>query len=384
MANAIALHEGVIRPGRGGELESFRAPDRRVSSYYLDLGPQRPGNGEATLRALKNALARERKRIDQLDVRPAVRHALRHDWELVAELAPTVIGERHTLGLACFVASDSGYGRALRLPWPVRSRAFFEDGFVLWPLQQILDQSDRYGLILTDKDDARLFLYFQGQIEELARIKDPLPGRIRFPDPIRNWHYTNKHVEYFHRHFEHAAEAALRQYTQEPFEHLIIGGLWETLPQFEAHLHRYLRDRVVARWDIDVQHTPALQVGEKAHQQEQQFLQRQAREVWKAIQDQLRKHGAVGAEAVFAALWGRRVQTLLIEPGVARPGYRCTACGRLTRNGGPCPECGGETAEVADAYDEAVREAIEQSAQVRYWNDPALSAADAVAAFRRY
>src|SRR5947209_1376218 len=152
MLKSLAFHEGVIRPGLVAELESFRAPQQRASSYYLDLNPRRWGNLEGVRLAVKNALAEARERIEQLDVPPAVHHALHRDWALVEKLAPTLIGQQHTLALACFVASDSDYGRALRLPWPIRNRTFFEDRFVLWPLRQILDQGDRYGIVLTDKD----------------------------------------------------------------------------------------------------------------------------------------------------------------------------------------------------------------------------------------
>jgi hypothetical protein len=51
---------------------------------------------------------------------------------------------------------------------------------------------------------------------------------------------------------------------------------------------------------------------------------------------------------------------------------------------GPCAECGGKTTEVGDAYEEAIKDAIEQSAQVRYWKDPALNGADSIAALRRF
>jgi len=85
MANALTLVEGVIRPSLTAELDSFRAANHRVSSYYLNLRPPSEANGEAARIALKNALARERERIDQLeDARPAVRHALHRDWELVS------------------------------------------------------------------------------------------------------------------------------------------------------------------------------------------------------------------------------------------------------------------------------------------------------------
>lgn len=330
-------------------------------------------------------MAEARERVEQLDVRPAVHHALHRDLELVRDLAPTVSGDRGTLALACFVSSASGYGRALRLPYPARKRFFFEDRFVLWPLRQVLDQADRYGIILTDKDHARMFRFFLEQIEEVADLLDEVPGRVRFPDPFGELEYMHRHVEHFHQHFERVAEAALRQYEREPFRPLIIGGRWETLPQFESHLHRYLRDRIVARWEMDVR-APTPQVLERALQEEQNVLKRQAQEIWKAIQDERPKRGALGPEEAFKALWEQRVQALLVEPDVGRPGFRCAVCGRLQQGGGSgsCVECGGKPAEVPDVFEEAAHQAVEQAAQVRYWKDPALKAVDSIAALKRY
>src|SRR6202044_3071578 len=85
MAAKMNVHEGVIRPSLVDELEQFRAQNGRVSSYYLNLNRTRDGAGEdrskggndtgtseddgqAARRELKDTLARERKRIEQLDV----------------------------------------------------------------------------------------------------------------------------------------------------------------------------------------------------------------------------------------------------------------------------------------------------------------------------
>jgi hypothetical protein len=152
MGKTLAIHEGVIRRSLVAELEAFRPPaGGLVSSYYLDLSLHRQGNRDALRILLKEVLGREREQIDQLDVSRAVRQALRRDWELTEELATAVISERNTLALACF-SSEADYARALRLPWPIRQRAFFEDRFILWPLRQVLDQADRYGIVLTDKN----------------------------------------------------------------------------------------------------------------------------------------------------------------------------------------------------------------------------------------
>lgn len=239
-------------------------------------------------------------------------------------------------------------------------------------------------MLLTDKERARYFVYFLGQIEEEAEFLDSVPGKIHVSDPLGEWHYRNKHVEYFHRHFERVSTAVLRQFEREPFEHLIIGGRVETLPQFEGRLHRYLRDRVVARWETDV-NAPITEIAEKTRAEEQKFREQQARETWKSIQDNRTTRDSVGPEDVFAALWAKQVQTLLVEPEVSKPGYhRCPACGRLTLLGSPCAGCGGSTTPAPDVFDEAVHEAIEQDAHVRYWKDPALTAASSLAAFKRF
>ena len=68
--------------------------------------------------------------------------------------------------------------------------------------------------------------------------------------------------------------------------------------------------------------------------------------------------------------WRRQVQVLLEEPELSRPGFRCSACGRLRLIGDPYVECGGEMVTVSDVYEEAVEDAIEQSAHVRYWGAP--------------
>ena len=133
-------------------LATPRGPDDEAEGSGLDKGPS-DARERSSRRDLQGTLRRERERIERLELPHATRQALLRDWELVQELALAAVGERYTQALACFVASGADYSRVLRLAWPVRQRAFFEDRFVLWPLQQILDQSDRYAICLTDKDE---------------------------------------------------------------------------------------------------------------------------------------------------------------------------------------------------------------------------------------
>jgi peptide subunit release factor 1 (eRF1) len=381
----VAVHEGVIRPDLVKELEAFQAPDQRVGSVYLDLDPQRWGNFPEFQRGLKATLGNARQEIESSETRHEVRQSLLHDLDLVEEVAPTAYGERFTRGLACFIGSEAGEGHVLRLPWPVRERFFYEDRFVLWPLKLILDQSDRYAIILTDKAQARMFLFFLERLEEVAEIQDELPGRIRFPVRNKEIQYRNRHVESYHQHFDNVSETALRWLQREAFEHLIIGCLSEVMPAFESRLHRYLRDRIVARWDVDDLHDSHPQILERARLEEQQLLDREAQATWQTIRDDLPYRGALGPEDVFAALWRLQVDTLLQEPEVERTGFRCTNCTRLSLDRDPCVECGSDTkADVDRIFEEALLDGIDQGAHVRYWTDPRLRSVESMAALKRF
>lgn len=383
MPKTIAVHQGVIGPALVEKLASFRAADTPLSTYYLTFKSPQWDGLQAMRLAVKNALVDAWKRIDELHAHPAVHDTLRRDWVVVDAVAPKAIGERYTAALACFVSSSQHFGLTVRIPWPIRNRTFFTDQFVVWPLEQLLCQADHYVVCLTDKDEGRLLRFHMEQIEEVAAIVDEIPGRVRVPDPYRELGYRHKHVEHYHRHFENVAARALALFEQEPFEHLIIGGLWETLPQFEERLHRYLRDRIAARWDLDV-HTPLAKLQDRTIDEERSYLNRLAADTWRRIQDRPPGRRSLGAAEVCTALWQRSVDTLVVHPDVSGSGARCTVCGRLQPENGPCVECRGPTAEVADMFEEAVHDSVEQSGRVLYWKDETLKQAHSIAALRRF
>jgi peptide subunit release factor 1 (eRF1) len=379
----LPLYEGVITRRLLKQLGEVHRPGELLLSVYLDMDPSRWGDAEGIRIAAKNSLRQLHEKIGQLPISNGERQRLLRETELIQELATLSAGRRGLRGLACFLASPVNLAYALPLPWPVHFRYFLEDRFVLWPLHQVLDQSDLFGMVLVDKDEARLYLGYLGQVEEMSYIFDEIPPKIRIPDAFGELQFRRKHVEYFHHHFDRVAYNALRLWEQEPFRYLIVGGLWEILPQFESHLHRYLRERIIARWEISV-HAAKTELQKRLEQEESQLLQRQAEQVWRELNEAPPERQAKGPERVFRALWEQRVGHLLVQPNTRYHGHVCTQCQRLHLSGGPCIECGGSVNHVPDIYEEAVRVALSQSAHVRYWNSPALEECDGIAALLRY
>ncbi|GBD36812.1 hypothetical protein HRbin36_01940 [bacterium HR36] len=383
MLQRIELYPGVLTQRALRQLEALHRSQERVLSVYLDVDPQRWGDIEGVRIAAKNALNQLREHIRTLAISNGERQRLLRETELLQELAYLSAGRRGMRGLASFIASQAEVAFAFPLPWPLRHQYFLEERFVLWPLRQALDQSDLFGIVLVDKDEAKLFLGYLGEVEEVSYLFDEVPPKIRIPDAFGELQFRRKQVEHFHHHFDWVAYCALRLWEQEPFRHLIIGGLREVLPQFEWHLHRYLKDLIVARWEISV-HTPQMEVRERFEQEESRLLQQQAARLWQQLNEAPPAQQARGPEQVFRALWQRRIWHLLVKPKTHYHGHICSQCGRLHLSGGPCIECGGTMTHLSDVYEEAVRETLAQSAHVRYWDHPALDECDGIAALLRY
>jgi hypothetical protein len=383
MAKDVTVRDTYVDRHSLTEIRSFSSPDVLISSYYLDLDAEQSGTIEGMRIEVKKALARQRKSISDLDVDGETRHALIRDWESIFEPALLAPGERNTRSLACFAASSAGIARVLQLPWPLRDRTFFEHRFVVWPLDELLDQAERYVICLTDKDEARLYYFDLEQLESVGEILDEVPGKVRFPLPIDEPNYIGKHHRHVHYHFVNVADHLLKLFERRSFEHLIVGGLWEVLPEFEQHLHQYLSERIVARWDLDV-HTPLLEVERRAVDEERQLLERQKEETWQVINNEQPSRRAIGLDDTLGALWLRKVDTMLVEPGARADGARCKQCGRLQRAANKCVECAEKTTRVANIFDEAEYAAVEQSAHVRYWNNPALRSHGSIAALNRF
>jgi RNA polymerase subunit RPABC4/transcription elongation factor Spt4 len=149
-------------------------------------------------------------------------------------------------------------------------------------------------------------------------------------------------------------------------------------------LRRALQQRVIARWHVDVR-IPVKDLGQRVWDEEQHQLIREAAKLWQELQDTPPRGRAIGPDDTLALLHERRAKALLLDPSLIREGGRCLQCHRLVTAPATCPDCRGQTETIKDLFAEATRQAIAQSAQVRYWPDqPAFQQAGGIAALARF
>jgi peptide subunit release factor 1 (eRF1) len=173
-------------------------------------------------------------------------------------------------------------------------------------------------------------------------------------------------------HLRNVADAAFAHFKRAPFDNLLLGGPSETLTDFESKLHAYLQERVKGRIDVDVENTNADEVYEAAAAKIAEHERRREREALDRLREGLSTGGraAAGLEDVLEALNERRVETLLLTPGLQAPGCTCPQCGWVgPLDGGACPADGTEVDCRSSVVESAVELAVVQSASVLVLRD---------------
>ena len=163
----------MLSPKRIHELLDFEAAQPQVLSLYLEL--DRSGTPQAYKWILQEAEAREsslrefRKDLDRLE-------------RYLSELKP---GPQR--GVAVFVSEALGLWETCPLPYSFKSLLTLDRRPYLSPLMSIIEQHQRYGVVLLGPESERILEVHLGEIEE--RTEDagrsrPL-GRRAPPQPER-------------------------------------------------------------------------------------------------------------------------------------------------------------------------------------------------------
>jgi peptide subunit release factor 1 (eRF1) len=276
-------------------------------------------------------------------------------------------------GLAFFACSAEGLWQLMELPVRINSQVVINHSPYVRQLESVLDEYPTVGVLLADRQRARIFVIEQGELVERSQLFDELP---RDYDNDRGAGYRDRldnHVdELALQHLRRAARATFDMLQAHSFEHLIVGAPSEMHRELEDLLHPYLRERLVGHLTVPVGasedqiRTAALEVEADVERRGEAALVARLRDG--AGQ---RRRAVTGLVPTLEALVQRRVDHLIVSDGYVEPGWRCRACRYLGRVGRRCPVCDAEMAEVNDVVGEAVDEALTQSCRVEICVDNA-------------
>jgi peptide subunit release factor 1 (eRF1) len=246
-------------------------------------------------------------------------------------------------GLALFSCAPAGLWEVVEVPLPVANRIVVNLAPALGPLEAVVQELEALGVLLVDRQRARMFVYQYGELVDRSELFEELANQ----------------------HLRHAAEVAFRLFQDRGFGRLSLGASDEVYAAVEPMLHPYLRERLTPRIGVGA---GASEADVRAAAMDIEALVEREKEA--ALVARLRDALGAGSKAVaglaptLAALNEKRVGDLLLSEGFAEAGWRCARCGALAARGPQCP-IDGETMEyVEDVVNDAVDLALIQGCHV--------------------
>jgi peptide chain release factor subunit 1 len=363
------------------DLLHFRSGSHQVLSFYMGIGVYKAQRKAYEIEAkdiMKKAVAEaglsgeEREHVEE-DVH-RIQNFLTMDFKGRAK------------GLAIFASKPAGLWQVFRLPVTVPDRCVVDQMPFVLPVLKIVDEGRRYCVVIADKEKARLFTVYLGEILEREDILDDVPG----------WHKQGglaqarfqRHIEdHVNRHLKHVADTMFGFYKAEGFGHVIIGGSQEVRTRLNRVLHSYLQSIVAGYISADVT-SNINDITDAARKIEQETEERKAKEIAERL---LARSGrgdmtVTGLKNTVAALQEGRVHTLVLVDNFEIGGCLCGDCGSVEVMGSKdCAYCKKKLSKIGDVSEHLAVLAVEHDAEVKYVQPKSgLEEVDGVGAILRW
>jgi len=344
------------------ELLTFRA-EQPVLSIYLNTDPSL-GSADAYKLELRNML----KNLDLPEDVRAIENYFGRDFNWNGK------------SVAVFSCAPHGFFRAYTLAIPLRSRIRQGNQPYVKPLADLLDYYGGYGVVLVDKQGARLFSFHLGELREQegtmgeAVRHTKRGGASTFPGRRGGiTGQTNYSEEVTDRNMRDAVIFTTRFFSEFNIRRVLIGGTDENVAMFRGMLPKSWQSLVVGTFPMRMTASAeevlvrAMKIGKQAEiDQEDDLLQKLVTAAAKE------RGGVLGLDQTLGALREGRVQMLLIQEGYRAPGYRCQGCGYVTSQALQfCQFCGAGFEQIPDAVEMAVHHVMQAGGDVEVLQNPA-------------
>ncbi len=261
------------------------------------------------------------------------------------------------------------------------------------PFAGLLDSYGGYGVVLIDKQGARLFHFHLGQLVEqegvlgtsVHQVKKGGSGVKGMRGGISS--QTRAVEEIIERNMREVIDFATKFFEEKRIRRIVLSGTDDNVALFKNYLPKMWQSLIVGTFPapMTASHQEilnrTLEVGHKAEKDRENQL------IVKLITQTSKQAGAiVGLEPTLKAVNEGRVQTLVIQQGFQVPGFRCPTCNIITSLSDiVCKQCGSEAIGVEDVVATAVSLTLKSGGEVDVVHShPDLTQAGSVGAFLRY
>ncbi len=344
------------------EITAMEARNGYLVSLYMNVDPTLNTKGDYQVH-FKNMMKNVSETLDK-----AIHKAVKGDLERIENY---VLANKRMFkkGLVLFSSTANSLWKEYHLGVPVKNELIVDKTLYTKPLLDILDNYQRYLVLLVDKESARIFVVHLGEIVEYGEVQSvDVPGKHKKGGwfALSQNHYE-RHID-FHvgLHLKDVVAKLESFMSGEYIGRVIIGGAEEAVSMVKGMLHKTVLDKIIGAVRIEMFSKPdeilqkvAPVVSEHERKEEEATIER-------LITKAMKNEGAVlGIDNVINAVQEQRVMKLILLKNYKSKGYGCAACAFLTSQPvDACPYCKRPAERIDYVVDMAAQKAVQQGALV--------------------
>jgi len=314
---------------------------------------------------------------------------LHADLDRVLDLATNLRGNAR--GKAVFACSAQNFWKEYELPPHLGgTQIYLQPQFQLKPLAALLGAQPALCVVMLDRQRARFFDLRLDVLREHGAIVHMLSRSAS------SYGYNGYEAGHAERrvagealqHFKAVAERLRVDFERGAWERLIVGCHDVNWPEFEAHLHPYVKQRLIGRFSADVASVSNEEIRDHAGALLNQWItERASTKVSEALEfAKANGRGVAGLRRVLQALETGEVQTIFLTENYSARAVQCPHCGHLDAHLiASCVACGRRTHELTDVCDAIIPIAIQRNIELFYLKEhDGLNRAGNIAALLRF
>jgi peptide chain release factor subunit 1 len=352
------------------DLANLRPDNARVLSLFVNLDPTEFATPPARGSEVRSVLDQAERSVKELKERNGLTHeqqtALRDDIERARLWFNNGdFDAKGAHGLAVYLAGPAGLFEVVKLPRPVQTNAVVDSSPYVEPIADLGSQR-HWGVLLVSRRNGRIFRGNAEGLREVDQVWDDTHGQ----HDQGGWsqaRYQRSVEEEKKDHVRAVLDVLFEHHQRAPIDCLLVGCNEELYPDVQAYLHPYLKERLLGRFDVDVENTNPEDVFDAAKPTIEKRESQREREALDTLIERVNSGGraAAGLRDTLTALNEQRVERLLINYGFDEPGTQCPHDGSLyTTDIDTCPADGTPTERREPITESAMEHALLQSAEV--------------------
>jgi peptide chain release factor subunit 1 len=349
------------------ELAAFQADSDgcALSFYFQPRTPQNKSHKEESILAkdlVRQALREAEKQGKSM--------CARADLDRILEIAGNLHGNQ-AKAKAVFASSTMKLWREFDLPPQLPgTQLFVNRRFHLKPLAVLLGAQPMLCVVLVDRQRGRFFDLRVDELKERGELFRSLPrSRSDGYGGYNAVHVERRVANEFNQHYKQVADRLKEELERGIWEKLVVGCHDTNWSEFEAHLHPYVRQRLLGHFPADVGSVSAEEIREHASRMLRDALDLRREKVVREALSQAKGNarGVTGLRRVLRSLELGEVQTLLLGENYTARAAECPGCGHVDAHMVPfCPVCGKATRELEDVCDAIIPMAIRRDIELFY------------------